>query len=65
MGSAPSKHVLPVEIYNEEPTPDQTYHRHRVLNQIKNRNLTVTIPENTEPMIYTPVKYNKYKKRKQ
>ena len=64
MGSAPSNAVQPVEIYNEEPTPNQTYHRHRVLNQIKNRKLTITIPESTEPLIYTPSEYNKYKKQK-
>jgi hypothetical protein len=63
MGSAHSHLVAPPE-YNEEPSPQQTYNRHKVLNEIKKTTpkLIVAIPENTDPPIYTPVKYNKYKR---
>ena len=66
MGTSRS-HMLAPEEYEEEPAPQQTYNRHKVLNEIKKTkaSLRVTIPENTEQPITPPSKvYNKYKRKR-
>ena len=67
MGTAHSHVVAPVESYDEEPTKDQVHHRHKVLNQIKQkRKLTVTVDDTTDIItpLPSPVQYNKYKRKK-
>jgi hypothetical protein len=58
--------VAPPEDYDEEPVKNQVHHRHKVLNEIKKTkpNLRVSIPDDKEPPIYTPAKYNKYKRKR-
>lgn len=68
MGTVRS-HMIAPEEYDEEPAPQQTYKRHKVLNEIKKTKpkLTVSIPEtnNEEPVIATsPKVYNKYKRKR-
>jgi len=64
MGSFTSKEELPK--YNEEPTKNQAYNRHKVLNEIKERNkkpeLKIDIPLQS-PAFYTPYKKRRYNKR--
>lgn len=67
MGTGHSHLVAPPE-YEEEPTKDQVHHRHKVLNEIKQKRKLTVDTTNAEPDIQTPkpspVEYNKYKRRR-
>lgn len=68
MGTAHSHVVAPAETYDEEPTKDQVHHRHKVLNEIKQKRKLTVDTTNNEADIQTPnpspVYYNKYKRKK-
>ena len=68
MGTAHGHMIAPPE-YEEEPTKDQVHHRHKVLNEIKEKKRKLSIDTtNTEPDIKkpssSPENYNTYKRKK-